>query len=102
LPVEPQKPGFCDFPIEYNDVYFDMLTAEEKMSDGSFQSHGRRNEALDVRVYGLAAADIFLDSELYNYRAWAKQNGADQAQLQQITHRAVIDDMVKGTAVRKK
>ena len=98
---EQQRPGFCEFPYDYGQKYFDGLTAEEKMSDGSFESHGRRNEQLDCRVYALCAADVFLDSELLNYKAWAKANGQRQDEIQKITHRAVIDNMIKSTAVRK-
>ena len=102
LPVDPQKPGFCDFPVDYDEHYFDMLTAEEKMSDGSFDSKGRRNEALDCRVYALCAADVFLDSEMLNYRAYAKENGANKTQVMKITHRTVIEEMMRQTQVRKK
>jgi phage terminase large subunit GpA-like protein len=55
-----QRPGFCDFPAEYGEDYFKMLTAEDRMKDDSFKSHGRRNESLDCRVYNLCAADFFL------------------------------------------
>jgi phage terminase large subunit GpA-like protein len=101
-PIEPQKPGFCDFPIDYGEKYFDMLTAEEKMANGSFESYGRRNESLDCRVYALCAADVWLDNELYNYRAWAKQNGAPPQDVQTITHRTVIDNLTKATMVKIK
>lgn len=101
IEVEPQKPGFCDFPVDYGQKYFDGLTAEEKMSDGSFESHGRRNEPLDCRVYALCAADVFLDSELMDYKAWAKAEGWRRDEIQKITHRAVIDRMIKQTSVRK-
>lgn len=96
-----QKPGFCDFPVDYGEKYFDMLTAEEKMRDGSFDAKGRRNEALDCRVGCLCAADIWLDSELLNYRAWAKSQKWNQQQIQQITHRTVIDELVRQTAIKK-
>lgn len=102
LPVDPQKPGFCDFPGEYNEKYFDMLTAEEKMSDGSFDAKGRRNESLDCRVYALCAADVFLDSEVLNYRSYAKQELKwNQAQIMKITHRTIIEEMIKQTSVKK-
>jgi phage terminase large subunit GpA-like protein len=57
-----QRPGFCDFPngVEYGEDYFKMLTAEDRMKDDSFKSHGRRNEALDCRVYNLCASDFYL------------------------------------------
>ena len=53
-----QRAGFCDFPQDYGADYFKMLTAEELRSDGSFHAGGRRNEALDVRVYNLCAAHV--------------------------------------------
>lgn len=99
--VDPQKFGFCEFPSDYGEKYFDMLRAEEKMSDGSYESHGRRNEALDCRVYALAAADAFLNSEVKNLQAWHKSNGADNFQIQQINKRTVIDRMIEGTAIHK-
>lgn len=98
---DPQKPGFCDFPRNYGQNYFDMLTAEEKLIDGSYESHGRRNEALDCRVYALCAADVFLDMEVLNYRAWAKQNNWKHDKINTITHRFVIDNMIKQTAIKK-
>lgn len=99
-----QKPGFCDFPVDYNESYFEMLRAEEKIGTGAkikYESHGRRNEALDCRVMCLCAADIFLDSEVLNYRTWAKENGAKQAELLQITKRTVIDNMIRQTQRKK-
>jgi phage terminase large subunit GpA-like protein len=96
-----QKPGFCDFPIDYGQHYFDMLTAEEKMADGSFDSKSRRNEALDCRVGCLCAADIWLDSEVLNYRTWAKQNKASSHDILKITHRTVIDEMTRQTAIKR-
>lgn len=101
-PTDPQKPGFCDFPIDYPEKYFDMLTAEERLTDGSFHSYGRRNEALDCRVYALCAAHVFLDSELLSYRAVAKSRNMKAADIQQITHRTVLAEMEKQTARKDK
>lgn len=59
---EIQKPGFCEFPSDYKRSFFDMLTSETRNEeDGSYSNHGRRNEALDCRVYGMCAADVFID-----------------------------------------
>lgn len=102
MPSEPQKPGFCDFPVDYGEKYFDMLSAEEKMSDGSFVSKGRRNESLDCRVYALCAADVFLDSEVLNYRSHATKNGARKDQIMKITHRTIIEEMIKQTKIQRK
>lgn len=101
----PQKPGFCNFPYDYPEKYFDMLTAEEKVTEGGvtyYAAHGRRNESLDCRVYSLCAADVFLDNELLNYRAWAKQQGWKQHEIQQITHRTVIENMIESTKLKNK
>jgi phage terminase large subunit GpA-like protein len=96
-----QKSGFCDFPVDYGEHYFDMLTAEEKMRDGSFQAHGRRNEALDCRVYGLCAADVFLNFELLEYKAWAKEQKMSAYEIQRINYLTVIENMTKLTAMKK-
>jgi len=104
-PIEPQKPGFCDFPDNYDEYYFEMLTAEEKISDSTgtrYDSKQRRNEALDCRVYALCASDVFLDSEKLTYRAWAKEKGASATEILKITNRTVIDNMISLTAVKNK
>ena len=97
--LDPQRPGFCDFPIDYNEKYFRMLTAEEKRRDGSFHCpSGRRNEALDVRVMALCAGDAYLDARVLDFKAVAKANGATAAELQQITHKTVLDVMAVAAA----
>ena len=57
-------PGFCHFPIDYDSAHYRQLMAEELVDEilktGARrriwkQIHGRRNEALDCRVYALAA-----------------------------------------------
>lgn len=63
LRIADPGPGYCHFPLAYNEDYFDMLTAEQvrtKYSKGHpvrewFCPKGRRNEALDIRVMSLAA-----------------------------------------------
>jgi phage terminase large subunit GpA-like protein len=63
LRVESHGPGYCHFPLDYSAEYFKQLTAEEirtkyhfgKASLYFFLPPGRRNEALDIRVYALAA-----------------------------------------------
>lgn len=59
-------PGYCHFPSRYSEEYFNQITSEHiqtKFKNGH-QSRvwvvksGRRNEALDCRVYGLAALYI--------------------------------------------
>jgi phage terminase large subunit GpA-like protein len=97
-----QKPGFCDFPIDYTEKYFKQLTAEEMMSDGSFDDKGRPHETLDCRVYSLCAADVWLDNELKLYREWAKENSWRRAEIEAITHRNVIDNLIQNTARKEK
>ena len=96
-----QKPGFCEFPFEYGqsgtlyEHYFDMLTAEEKKRDGSFDPAGRRNEALDVRAYALTAADVFLDGLVMEYKGVAKTSKAKPDEIRKIDHRFVIELLKK-------
>ena len=97
-----QRPGFCDFPIDYNEKYFRMLTAEEKRRDGTFHCpSGRRNEALDVRVLNQCAADVFLDSEVMRVKAKGMNEGRTRAEVQVINHRMILDYMAKKTAPLK-
>ncbi len=58
-------PGFCHFPMEYTEEYFAQLTAEKivtKYKNGfpyrEWIKTRPRNEALDCRVYALAALKI--------------------------------------------
>jgi len=95
----PQRPGFCDFPIDYSENYFRMLIAEEKRGDGSFHCpSGRRNEALDCRVMNLCASDVYLDREVLELRAAAKNRGATPAQIAAIDHRFLLSKMIQATA----
>lgn len=58
--------GYCHFPADYPEEYFKQLTAERiqtKFVNGHptrvwVLKKGKRNEALDCRVYGLAALHI--------------------------------------------
>ena len=100
--TEPQRPGFIDFPRSFEEAYFNGLTAEERRRDGSFHNPGgRRNEPLDTMVYALCAADVFLDSEVLNYRAWAQSQGSSKTDLQKITHKTVLENMTLATARKK-
>jgi len=90
--IDPQRPGFCEFPVDYGEKYFDQLTAEEKRTDGSFYCRpGRRNEALDCRVYALCAGDVWLDAQVLDLKLRLKDEGATPAALQQISRRTIID-----------
>jgi phage terminase large subunit GpA-like protein len=84
-------PGFCEFPMDYPERYFEMLTAEEMKADGSFDAGGRRNEAIDCRVMALCAADIYLDSLVESIRATARLRGASEVEVTQIGKRDALD-----------
>lgn len=100
-PTGDQKAGFCDFPIEYGEKYFRMLTAEEKRGDGSFHCpSGTRNEALDCRVMCLCAADVWLDNKLYDYKADCKARGMKPSDLSLINHRHIIDMLNKKYGIK--
>lgn len=68
LKIREPGPGFCHFPQDpaYSDNYFKQLTAEKIITryHNGFASKiwilpdGQRNEALDCRVYALAALSI--------------------------------------------
>lgn len=60
-----EGPGFCHFPIERDEEYFLQLTAEKQITKfirgfakKEWVKTRPRNEALDLRVYGLAALRI--------------------------------------------
>lgn len=95
--IEPQKPGFCNFPRDRGENFFKMLVSEEKRSDGSFHNGGRRNEALDIRVYALCAGDVYLDVKVTDFRTAAKVNGASDMEIQKISHSVVLEMMEKQT-----
>jgi phage terminase large subunit GpA-like protein len=89
-----QRPYFCDFPRDYSEKYFKMLTAEEKRRDGTFYCpSGRRNEALDVRVMALCAADVFLAAKVMEFKNAVKERGGTEKDIQLVTFRKVIDHM---------
>lgn len=75
-----------------------MLTAEEKRNDGSFYCpSGRRNEALDLRVYNLAARDFYIDLKIQEIREAYQAKGATKAQLLEIRSPAVLQMIANAT-----
>lgn len=76
--------GYCHFPLEYGERYFRQLTAEERMKEttrtGKIKyvwhlASGRRNEALDARVYAMGALYVLRwiaseEMELEEEMAW--------------------------------
>jgi phage terminase large subunit GpA-like protein len=98
---EVQSPGFCEFPRDYPDEYFKQLSAEERLSDGSFyHPRNRANEALDLRVYNMAASDIFLDKLVTDQKAEKKAQGLTDLQLQQINHNLILEQLTRRTKRR--
>jgi phage terminase large subunit GpA-like protein len=71
LPESPDLPaphGYCHFPEDYSEAYFRQLTAESRVPERTrtgqvryvwHKPEGRRNEALDCRVYSTAALYVF-------------------------------------------
>ena len=65
LKITDEGAGYCHFPIERSEEYFRMLTSEKKVTR-YFKGRPRRewvkvrqrNEALDCRVYALAALQL--------------------------------------------
>lgn len=95
LSIENAGPGYCHFPNrpEYTSDYFKMLTAEQLVTAQKgghkklswYLPKGRRNEALDCRVYAIAALNILNPNfDVFNS---GQQNGAGQSNLNQISNR---------------
>lgn len=94
VPGDIQKTGFCDFPMDRNNDYFKMLTAEERREDHSYHAGGRRNESLDCRVYSQCAAEVYLDILVEVKRQEAKKKKASDLWCKtNITQKAVIDQL---------
>jgi phage terminase large subunit GpA-like protein len=93
-PLPPQKSGFCDFPYSYPESYFKQLTAAKMLQNRTFHSVGP-DEALDCRVYCLAASEVYLENYVLNVRAEYQRQGVHPQDLQKITTRYVIDRMIE-------
>jgi phage terminase large subunit GpA-like protein len=94
-----QNAGATQFPRDYPDEYFKMLTAESKKIDGSFTcGAGVRNEALDCRVLNLCAGDIYLDNLVMKLRDEAKRRKAKPHQVEAIRHKQVLEYLAAQTA----
>lgn len=89
--TDPQSPGFCHFPIDYEKEYFERLYMILKHDSAS--SVGFKEQALYCRVYALCAADVYLDNELNALKAGMKSKGATPQEIQAINRKHVIDIM---------
>ena len=66
LPGQETPTGYPEFPFSYNDNYFKMLNAEYKRGKRKgnkieyeyYCPQGKPNEALDCRVYNIAAREV--------------------------------------------
>lgn len=65
LRVTDEGPGYCHFSITHNEEYFRMLTSEKKVTryykgrpKREWVKVRQRNEALDCRVYAMAALEL--------------------------------------------
>jgi phage terminase large subunit GpA-like protein len=84
--------GFCEFPADYSDEFFQQLTAEERRLDGSFHNPGGKpNEALDLRVMNLCAGDLFIDNFLDELKAEARRQKLPQHEIEKINHKIVLE-----------
>lgn len=100
LVTEPQKAGFCDFPSDRSDKYFKMLTAEERLSDGTFEDGGRRNEALDCRVMASCGADVYLDMLIEEEQNYARGLGAGPVDLVMIDKKWILKSLEQETVLQ--
>lgn len=85
--------GYCHFPASYDEAYFKQLTAEKVVTryNKGFpvrkweKPSGRRNEALDCRVYALAALHILNpDLELIANKMAENINQMEEKEEQEI------------------
>lgn len=65
LKIDQPGPGYCHFPLDREEEYFRMLTAEKKVlryfkgrPKREWVKTRQRNEALDCRVYAMAALQV--------------------------------------------
>ena len=76
--------GFCHFSMSYNDQYFQALTSEKPVTryyKGRPRIEwilppGRRNEALDCRVYNMACIEV-LNPNFERLSEYMKDNKTD-------------------------
>ncbi len=80
LLISTPGPGYCHFPMARNKEYFRQITAEHKTTiykgrrkrEGWERLSGRRNEALDMRVYAYAGLCSWLAESNTLEALWAQ------------------------------
>ena len=95
-----QPPGLCQYPEDYTEKWFKMLTAEEKRMDGSFSAGGRRNEALDLQVYNRCAGDVYLGMLIEAARVTYKESYTPLELKSIINHRWVFEYLCESVGVK--
>jgi len=106
--------GFCHFPADYSEDYFKQLTAEKAITkyvkgrgvrSWVKKSGGRRNEALDCRVYALAAFELLnanmkvLESRL---KVVDSQQGGDEKPVDKVEVVDIVKEMAKPRSRRRR
>lgn len=91
--------GFQGFPSDYTDHYFDMLLSEEHLPDKTkFQQTKKRNEALDISVYNMAAGEIWIYQQVTLIRAKFAALRVPAQLLQGITGAFIMKMLKSGKA----
>ena len=99
LKMEDRGAGFCHFNMNYDDKYFESLTSERpvpKYYKGRMRIEwilpsGRRNEALDCRVYNMAAIEVLNPNfeRLSEYMRKNKQDPISSTPTRAATRRVI-------------
>lgn len=89
-------PGYCDFPIEYGEDYFKQLTAEKRLSDGTFWlAKGIRNEALDCHVGNCALADVVISQIREVEQDRMRRAGRKEAEVRSLTRDHIMESYLQ-------
>ncbi len=97
-----QRKNFIEFYSDYPDRLIEQLLSEDKMSDGSFDSHGRRNEALDTLVYALCASYVNLHNMVDDMRGKLRQKGYKEHEVKRMVNSiTALNYYIKQTAICK-
>lgn len=98
-PGEKTPSGFCGFPNDYTDHWFDMLLSEEHLPDkNKFKQIKKRNEALDLFVYNLAAGEIWIYRQVVMIKAKFSAMQAPAHIIEGITGAFIIKMLKKAKA----
>jgi phage terminase large subunit GpA-like protein len=96
----PQSPGFCEFPKDYPEKYFQMLTAEDKLVGGGFRDKGRQNETLDLDIYNRCLCDIYLSRRQEQFREKYKKQYTPDELRAIINYKFVLEYLSRKAGVK--